>query len=103
MNAGERRSAFICVHPRLKYRLADAVGAAFPDDDDLAVEFVSDGLDRRLIGHECPILFGAARECHAVFRRIVSGVDPDAAFFLKTTSSDRSRIRTHSITVDRSN
>ena len=57
MNADERRSAFICVNRRLKYVLANAVGVALPDDDDLAIEFVSDLFNRRLVGDKRAILF----------------------------------------------
>ena len=67
MNADERRSAFIRVHPRLIYRLMNAVGAVFPDDEDLAFELVRDGFDLRFVGDEGAVLFRAARECNDIF------------------------------------
>src|SRR6185369_14858070 len=94
MNADERRSAFICVHPRLILRLTDAIGVTFPDDDDLAFELVCDGFDRRFVSHERAILFRVTTECHGIFRRIVSSVDPDATLFTKTPSSNSPSGRT---------
>ena len=41
----------------LTLELMDTVGAALPDDDDLAIECVCNGFDRRLITHEAAILF----------------------------------------------
>ena len=66
----------------------------FPDDDDLAFELLCDGFDRRFVSHERAILFRVTTECHGIFRRIVSSVDPDTTLFTKTPSSNSPSGRT---------
>ena len=40
----------------------ESVGAALPDDDDLAAELLRDGAKTGLISDEGAVLFGAARD-----------------------------------------
>src|SRR5262249_8081953 len=72
--------------------LLNAVGAALPEDEDLAVQLIGNGLDRRLIGNQGAVLFGVTRDADRAAREVVSSVDPHAALLAEMPSGNRRRI-----------
>src|SRR5258707_14267344 len=75
--------------PVSKERLADFVGPAFPGNDDLTVELLSNCMNSRFIRYQGTILFGSASERHGRARGVVRSINPNASLLAKTVSRNR--------------
>jgi hypothetical protein len=64
--------------------LSDAVGAAFPNNNDLTVELFGNGSNSRFISNQSSVLLRAAIEIHDRTLTIVGSVNPDTTLLTKT-------------------